>query len=216
LFIPIPAEYIGVTSSEIVMRRSLERLPRLFESSNNPAIQGSMGSLSASPCRQCLSGRDDSCPKPTLRKVLFIQRGNKVSPTVLCASTDGVVSWIRGQLLNGRYIDLRCFLAQQIDDSPNELRTHAKTGKNGLVFSDDVSTDEPSEVTFLNPSLNQLCTGVCDFDIWFETGNTGHKYGGVDNSSTRLWLLLLRQPSSPVRIFCGDAGSLLPGEYPLR
>jgi len=163
-----------------------------------------------------LSGRDDSCPKPTLRKVLFIQRGNKVSPTVLCASTDGVVSWIRGHLLNGRHIDLLCFFAQQIDNSANELRTHVKTCENSLVFSDDVGADEPGEVTFLDPSSNQLCTGICDFDIWFETRNASHKHRGVDNSSTRLWLLLLRQPSSPARIFCSDAGSLLPGEYPLR
>ena len=216
LFIPIRAEYIGEINSEIAMRRSLERLPRLFESSNNPAIQGSMGSLSASPCRQSLSGRDDSCPKPTLRKVLFIQRGNKVSPTVLCASTDGVVSWIRGHLLNGRHIDLLCFFAQQIDDSANELRTHAKTCKNGLVFSDDIGADEPGEVTFLDPSSKQLCTRVCDLRFWFETGNAGHKHRGVDDPSTRVWLLLPRQPSSPVRISWPDAGSLRPGEYPLR
>ena len=126
---------------------------------------------------------------------------------MLCTSADGIVSWIRGHLLNGRHIDLLSFFAQQIDDSANELRTHAKTRKNGLVFSDDVGADEPGEVTFLDPSSNQLCTGVCDSDIWFETGNASHKHRGVDNSSTRLWLLLLRQPSSPVRIFCADAGS---------
>ena len=135
---------------------------------------------------------------------------------MLCTSADRVVSRIRGHLLNGRHIDLLRFFAQQIDDSSNDLRTYTEARKNGLVFSDDVSTDEPGEVTYLDPSSNQLCTGVCDFDIWFETGNSSHKHRGVDDSSTRLWLLLLRQPSSPVRTFCSGAGSLLPAEYPLR
>jgi hypothetical protein len=75
------------------------------------------------------------------------------------AGTYRIVSRIRRNLDNSWNVDFLCFFAEQIDYPPHQLRAHSGSREHGLVFSDDICTDEPREVALGDPGARSSALG---------------------------------------------------------
>ncbi len=141
-----------------------------------------------------ITRRKDCCFQTCLRKILGIKGNQKIRIAGFGAEAKRVILGIGRNLNRGMHLHLFGPFADQVDDSPDEIRTNVEALKNFLVFFQNVFCYEPYEIVLLGPPVEYV-------GAWISAGNerlsegryASHKHARVNNGPWLAFSIFLRQ-----------------------